>query len=342
MDIETFDFHLPEEQIAQEPLEDRLASKLLVLNKTKESIAHESFTDLKDHFKKGDCLVFNNTKVLPARLYGIKKDTGAKIEVLLLKETERNRWEALTKPAKKVSLGTELVFGEGLLTAKCVGFGEQGIRIFDLSYEGILYEVLEEIGEMPLPPYIKKRLDDQNRYQTSFAKEEGSAAAPTAGLHFTEEYINDLKGKGVEVLYITLHVGLGTFRPVTVDRIEDHTMQAEFYQIDKATADQLAKAQQEDRRIFAVGTTVTRTLESLVQKHGGFKEDKGWTDIFIYPPYEFKAIDGLVTNFHLPKSTLLMLVSAFSSRKMTMKAYEEAVKQNYRFFSFGDCMLIEP
>src|SRR5690625_1388114 len=342
MDIEAFDFHLPEELIAQTPLNDRTASRMLVLNKSEQTISHERFTDLKRHFKKGDCLVLNNTKVLPARLYGHKKDTGAKIEILLLREINNNKWEALTRPAKKVPAGTEIVFGHGLLTAKCVDYGEQGIRVFDLKYDGILYEILDQLGEMPLPPYIKEKLDNQDRYQTHFAEKEGSAAAPTAGLHFTKEYMEELKIMGVEIHYVTLHVGLGTFRPVTVSNIEEHTMHSEYYEMNKETAEKLEKARSEGRRIFAVGTTVTRTLETIVGKFGHFKEDKDWTDIFIYPPYKFSAVDGIITNFHLPKSTLLMLVSAFTTRELTLKAYEEAVRKHYRFFSFGDCMLILP
>lgn len=342
MNIEKFDFHLPEELIAQTPLLNRTSSKMLLLNKSKETIVHEEFINLKRHLKKGDCLVLNNTKVLPARLFGKKKDTGARIEILLLKEIGKDRWEALTRPARKVPIGSELVFGNGLLRAKCIDEGEQGLRIFELSYEGILLEVLETIGQMPLPPYIKERLEDRDRYQTFYAKEEGSAAAPTAGLHFTKEYIDELKKLGIEIIYITLHVGLGTFRPVTVEDIKDHTMHAEYYEMDQEAADRLYKAQLENRRIIAVGTTVTRTLEAIMEKHGKFTADRGWTDIFIYPPYTFKGVDGMLTNFHLPKSTLLMLVSAFTKREFMLKAYEEAIKNHYRFFSFGDCMLILP
>lgn len=342
MNIEKFDFNLPEELIAQTPLLDRSSSRMLVLNKSKETIAHEQFTDLKKHLKKGDCLVLNNTKVLAARLFGKKKDTGANIEILLLKERSEDRWEALARPARKVPLGTDLIFADGILEAKCVGEGEEGLRIFDLSYAGNLFEILEKIGQMPLPPYIKEELKDKDRYQTSYAKKAGSAAAPTAGLHFTREYMAELEDMGVELLSITLHVGLGTFRPVTVSNIKDHSMHAEYYELDQDTAKALERAKGENRRIIAVGTTVARTLESIMQKKGGYEADRGWTDIFIYPPYEFKGIDGLLTNFHLPKSTLLMLVSAFTDRELVLRAYEEAILQRYRFFSFGDCMLILP
>lgn len=340
MDISAFDFHLPEHLIAQTPLKNRTASKMLVVNKSKGFLSHGLFTDLIHYVQEGDCIVLNDTKVLPARLYGVKEDTGARIEILLLREINHNRWEALVKPAKRVSVDTKIVFGDGKLVATCKQFGEQGIRIFDLSYEGNLTDVLDDLGEMPLPPYIKERLSDKERYQTHFAKKEGSSAAPTAGLHFTPEYLTKIKEKGVNILYVTLHVGLGTFRPVTVSNIHEHKMHEEYYEISKETANILNQAKEKGNKIFAIGTTVTRTLESNINKFGQFKEDRDWTDIFIYPPYEFKGVDHLLTNFHLPKSTLLMLVSAFASRELILQAYEEAILNNYRFFSFGDCMLI--
>lgn len=342
MDLSTFDFNLPENLIAQNPRKDRNASKMLVVHKSTGQLAHKRFTDLINYLEKGDCLVLNNTKVLPARLYGRKEDTGANIEILLLRELQKDRWEALAKPARKVPVGATISFGNGLLVAKCVEIGNQGIRVFDLNYEGIIYNVLDQLGEMPLPPYIKKKLKDKDRYQTIYAKKEGSAAAPTAGLHFTQEQLEKIKDKGVKIVYLTLHVGLGTFRPVTAEKVEDHKMHAEYYEISKETAQILNAVKDKGNRIFAVGTTVTRTLETNIKSHGCFKEDRGWTDIFIYPPFSFQAIDGLITNFHLPKSTLLMLVSAFSSKELIFKAYEEAIQNDYRFFSFGDSMLILP
>ncbi|MED4474274.1 MULTISPECIES: tRNA preQ1(34) S-adenosylmethionine ribosyltransferase-isomerase QueA [Bacillaceae] len=342
MNIEDFDYHLPEELIAQTPLKDRTSSRLLVLDRQTKNVKHEHFSDIKKYLKPGDCLVLNNTKVLPARLYGIKEDTGAKIEVLLLHQKEEDTWEVLTKPAKKVKKGTVLVFGDGLLQATCVGFKEHGGRILEFSYDGIFYEVLDQLGEMPLPPYIKEQLpeEDKDRYQTVYAKEEGSAAAPTAGLHFTSELLDEIKEMGVTIAFITLHVGLGTFRPVSVDKIEEHEMHSEFYQMTKETADTLNKVKENGGRIISVGTTSTRTLETIRRDHDKFVETSGWTDIFIYPPYEFKAIDGLITNFHLPKSTLIMLVSALVDKDTILRAYNEAVEERYRFFSFGDAMLI--
>ncbi|MFD1167997.1 tRNA preQ1(34) S-adenosylmethionine ribosyltransferase-isomerase QueA [Oceanobacillus caeni] len=342
MNIEDFDYHLPEELIAQTPLKDRTSSRLLVLDRQTKNVKHEHFSDIKKYLKPGDCLVLNNTKVLPARLYGIKENTGAKIEVLLLHQKEEDTWEVLTKPAKKVKKGTVLVFGDGLLQATCVGFKEHGGRILEFSYDGIFYEVLDQLGEMPLPPYIKEQLpeEDKDRYQTVYAKEEGSAAAPTAGLHFTSELLNEIKEMGVTIAFITLHVGLGTFRPVSVDKIEEHEMHSEFYQMTKETADTLNKVKENGGRIISVGTTSTRTLETIRRDHDKFVETSGWTDIFIYPPYEFKAIDGLITNFHLPKSTLIMLVSALVDKDTILRAYNEAVEERYRFFSFGDAMLI--
>ncbi|RKQ37895.1 tRNA preQ1(34) S-adenosylmethionine ribosyltransferase-isomerase QueA [Oceanobacillus halophilus] len=341
MNIEDFDFDLPEELIAQTPLKDRTSSRLLVLDKESKEISHQHFRDIKKYLKPGDCLVLNNTKVLPARLYGVKEDTGAKIEVLLLHQDEKDTWEVLTKPAKKVKEGTKLIFGDGLLKATCTGYKNHGGRILQFSYDGIFYEVLDKLGEMPLPPYIKEQLPEKERYQTVYAKEEGSAAAPTAGLHFTNELLQEIKDMGVTISFITLHVGLGTFRPVSVDSVEEHEMHAEFYQMTKKTADTLNKVKEDGGRIISIGTTSTRTLETIARDHDGqFVESSGWTDIFIYPPYEFKAINGLITNFHLPKSTLIMLVSALVDRETILKAYNEAVKERYRFFSFGDAMLI--
>ncbi|WP_366247234.1 tRNA preQ1(34) S-adenosylmethionine ribosyltransferase-isomerase QueA [Terribacillus aidingensis] len=341
MDIQDYDFHLPEELIAQTPLQDRTASRLLVLNKEEKTMEHRHFADIGDYLKAGDCLVLNDTRVLPARLYGIKKDTQAKVEILLLKQIEGDSWEVLVKPAKKVKVGTELSFGDGKLTAVCKELLEHGGRIVEFHYDGIFYEVLEQLGEMPLPPYIKEQLPDQERYQTVYAKEQGSAAAPTAGLHFTKELLANLQEKGVEIAFITLHVGLGTFRPVSVESIEEHEMHAEFYQMSQETADQLTRIRANGGRIISVGTTSTRTLETITRDHDGkFVAASGWTDIFIYPGFTYRAIDGLITNFHLPKSTLIMLVSAFAGRDFILDAYRTAVEERYRFFSFGDAMLL--
>ncbi|WP_345239877.1 tRNA preQ1(34) S-adenosylmethionine ribosyltransferase-isomerase QueA [Pontibacillus salipaludis] len=340
MNINDFDFDLPEELIAQTPLEDRTSSRLLVMDREKETIDHKHFYNITSYLNPGDCLVLNNTRVLPARLYGVKEDTGAKVEVLLLHQRQGDEWEVLVKPAKKIKLGTKISFGDGKLVAECTELQDHGGRILTFSYEGIFLEVLESLGEMPLPPYIKEQVSDRERYQTVYSKEEGSAAAPTAGLHFTKELLQEIQDKGVEIAYITLHVGLGTFRPVSVDSVEEHDMHAEFYQMSKETADQLNRIHNNGGRIIPVGTTSTRTLETIARDHGSFKEASGWTDIFIYPPYDFKAIDGLITNFHLPKSTLIMLVSALSGKEFVMRAYKEAVEEQYRFFSFGDAMLI--
>ncbi|MBM7597831.1 S-adenosylmethionine:tRNA ribosyltransferase-isomerase [Virgibacillus halotolerans] len=341
MNIEDFNFDLPEELIAQTPLLDRTASRLLVLNRKTGDISHQHFTDIKGYFKKGDCLVLNDTRVLPARLHGVKQDTGANIEVLLLHQQARDSWEVLVKPAKKVKLGTQLIFGEGKLKASCTEIKDHGGRTLEFTYDGIFYEVLDELGEMPLPPYIKEQLPEKERYQTVFAREEGSAAAPTAGLHFTNELLDEIRAMGVTIAFITLHVGLGTFRPVSVDQIDDHEMHSEFYHMTKDTADTLNKVKENNGRIISVGTTSTRTLETIARDNQGtFVEATGWTDIFIYPPYEFQAIDGLITNFHLPKSTLIMLVSALTNRETILSAYNEAVRERYRFFSFGDAMLI--
>jgi len=341
MKVDLFDFHLPEELIAQVPLENRSESRLMVLDKKTGDLQHTIFKNILEYLRPGDCLVLNDTRVLPARLFGIKEDTGAKIEVLLLKQVEGDKWETLVKPAKRVKEGTKIVFGNGLLSAVCTGESEHGGRVLEFSYEGIFYEVLDELGEMPLPPYIKEQLDDQDRYQTVYAKERGSAAAPTAGLHFTEELLEDIRAKGVHITFITLHVGLGTFRPVSAETIEDHEMHSEFYIMSEDTSRLLNEVREQGGRIISVGTTSTRTLETIATANQGrFQASSGWTDIFIYPGYEFKAIDGMITNFHLPKSTLIMLVSALAGREHVLHAYNTAVKENYRFFSFGDAMLI--
>ncbi len=340
MNVEEFDYHLPESLIAQTPLKNRDQSRLLVLGRKTGNIAHKHFTDIMDYFETGDTLVLNDTRVMPARLFGLKEETGAKVEMLMLTRIEDNDWEVLLKPAKRIKVGNTLSFGNGKIIAECIKELEQGGRIMRLHYEGILEERLDELGEMPLPPYIKERLDDPDRYQTVYAKENGSAAAPTAGLHFTDELLQKIKDKGVNIAFITLHVGLGTFRPVSVENINDHEMHSEYYQMTKETADILNKTKENGHRIISVGTTSTRTLETIRRDHEQFVATSGWTDIFIYPGFEYKAIDGLITNFHLPKSTLVMLVSAFSSREYILNAYKEAVKLKYRFFSFGDAMLI--
>ncbi|EOR25572.1 tRNA preQ1(34) S-adenosylmethionine ribosyltransferase-isomerase QueA [Cytobacillus oceanisediminis] len=342
MKVDLFDFHLPEELIAQTPLEDRTSSRLMIVNKVTGELQHRKFKDIYEYINPGDCLVLNDTRVLPARLHGEKEDTGAHIEVLLLKQQENDKWETLVKPAKRVKEGTIITFGEGKLKAVCVKELEHGGRILDFQYEGIFYEILDQLGEMPLPPYIKEKLDDQDRYQTVYAKERGSAAAPTAGLHFTTELLDALKEKGVHILFITLHVGLGTFRPVNVEDVDKHEMHAEFYQLNQETAALLNKVRAQGGRILSVGTTSTRTLETIATANNGeFVESSGWTSIFIYPGYEFKGIDGMITNFHLPKSTLIMLVSALAGRENVLHAYETAVKERYRFFSFGDAMFIQ-
>ncbi|QHN49990.1 tRNA preQ1(34) S-adenosylmethionine ribosyltransferase-isomerase QueA [Geobacillus stearothermophilus] len=341
MKVDLFDFHLPEELIAQTPLPDRAASRLMVLDKRTGAIRHETFRNIISYLNPGDCLVLNDTRVMPARLYGEKAETGGTVEVLLLKQLDGDRWETLVKPGKRVKPGTKLTFGGGKLQAVCLDTLEHGGRVLEFSYDGLFYEVLAELGEMPLPPYIKEKLDDPERYQTVYAREIGSAAAPTAGLHFTEELLDAIREKGVHIAFITLHVGLGTFRPVQVDDVEKHDMHAEFYQMSEETAETLNRVRNQGGRIIAVGTTSTRTLETIAGKHNGrFVAESGWTDIFIYPGYEFKGIDGLVTNFHLPKSTLIMLVSALAGREHILHAYEVAVKERYRFFSFGDAMLI--
>ena len=341
MKVEDFNYNLPEELIAQTPLEKRDSSRLLVLDKQTGEIEHKHFTDIINYLNEGDTLVLNDTKVLPARLIGVKEETNAIIEILLLKNTEGDNWECLVKPARRIKVGTIVTFGDGKLKAECISEGEDGIRHFKLLYKGILLEILEELGTMPLPPYIHEKLEDQSRYQTVYAKEVGSAAAPTAGLHFTKELLKDIENKGVNIAYVTLHVGLGTFRPVSVDTIEEHEMHSEYYSMTKEVAELLNKTKENGKRIIAVGTTSTRTLETIASKYDGFKECSGWTNIFIYPGYKFKAIDSLSTNFHLPKSTLVMLVSALAGRENILNAYNEAVKEKYRFFSFGDAMFIK-
>ena len=341
MKVEDFNYNLPEELIAQTPLEKRDSSRLLVLDKKTGEIEHRHFTDIINYLNEGDTLVLNDTKVLPARLIGVKEETNAVIEILLLKNTEGDNWECLVKPARRIKVGTIVTFGEGKLKAECIEEGEDGIRHFKLLYKGILLEILEELGTMPLPPYIHEKLEDQSRYQTVYAKEVGSAAAPTAGLHFTKELLQSIEEKGVNIAYVTLHVGLGTFRPVSVDTIEEHEMHSEYYSMTKEVAELLNNTKKNGKRIIAVGTTSTRTLETIATKYNEFKECSGWTNIFIYPGYEFKAIDSLSTNFHLPKSTLVMLVSALAGRENILNAYNEAVKEKYRFFSFGDAMFIK-
>ena len=341
MKLEDFDYYLPEELIAQTPLVKRDESRLLVLDKETGEIEHKKFYDIIDYLTPGDTLVLNDTKVLPARLIGTKEETGAVIEVLLLKNIEGDKWECLTKPARRIKEGTVVTFGNGELKAKCCGVFDEGIRHFELIYDGILMEILEHLGTMPLPPYIHENLEDQSLYQTVYAKEVGSAAAPTAGLHFTKELLKQIEEKGVNIAYVTLHVGLGTFRPVSVDNIEEHEMHSEFYSMTKEVADLLNKTKKEGHNIIAVGTTSTRTLETIASQYNEFKECNGWTNIFIYPGYEFKGIDKLITNFHLPKSTLVMLVSALAGRENILNAYKVAVEDKYRFFSFGDAMFIK-
>lgn len=340
MKTSDFDYFLPENLIAQTPLSDRSASRLLLVDRYSTSLKHDVFKNITDYLLPGDVLVLNDTKVLPARLLGIKKETNAVIEVLLLTELGNDTWETLTKPAKRVKIGSEISFGNGILVARCVGIGEEGIRHFKMIYQGIFLEILDRLGEMPLPPYIHERLTDPNRYQTVYSKAVGSAAAPTAGLHFTEQLLDRIKANGTIICTLTLHVGLGTFRPVQVDDVNKHKMHSEFYRLDSETAAILNRAKAENRRIIAVGTTSTRTLETIFKKYQSFVSDSGWTDIFIYPGFNFQAIDGLITNFHLPKSTLIMLVSAFTSKDIIMNAYGKAVEEKYRFFSFGDSMFI--
>lgn len=335
-----FDFYLPKKLIAQTPLLNRSESRMLVLNRSTGLIEHRHFNDIVEYLQPGDVLVRNNTRVIPARLLGIKEVTGAHVELLLLRQKEDDIWECLVGNARTVKEGTIIDFGEGKLKAECLEVKDEGLRIFKMHYEGIFYELLDELGQMPLPPYIKEKLQDKDRYQTVYAKVNGSAAAPTAGFHFTEELFAKIKAKGVEVIDVTLHVGLGTFRPVEADKIEDHIMHEEYYFIDEKAAERLNLAKQEKRRIIAIGTTSVRTLEANYSKYGKFVATSDKTHIFIFPGYEFKAVDTIVTNFHLPKSTLVMLVSAFATKELIMKAYTEAIELEYRFFSFGDGMLI--
>jgi S-adenosylmethionine:tRNA ribosyltransferase-isomerase len=341
MKTDDFDYELPEELIAQHPIEKRDSSRLLILDKETGNIEHKYFTDIIDYLDENDVLVLNDTKVLPARLIGVKEDTNAIIEVLLLNDKGSSNWECLTKPARRIKVGTIVSFGNGELKAECIEEKDEGIRVFKLLYSGILYEILDKLGEMPLPPYIHEKLLDKDRYQTVYAKALGSAAAPTAGLHFTEELLNKIKDKGIKVCFITLHVGLGTFRPVSVEDVTKHIMHSEYYEMNKDTAEILNEAKNNKKRIISVGTTTTRTLETIINKYNEFKECSGWTDIFIYPGYKFRAIDSLITNFHLPKSTLMMLVSALAGKDNIFKAYKEAIKERYRFFSFGDSMFIK-
>lgn len=340
MKRQDFYYELPEELIAQDPLEDRSSSRLLVLDKESGLVSHHVFKDITDYLHRGDCLVINDTKVIPARLVGSKIGTDARIEVLLLKRKENDIWETLVKPGKKAKIGTRISFGEGILTGEVIDVVEEGNRLIQFSYEGIFEEILDRLGQMPLPPYITHQLEDKNRYQTVYAKHSGSAAAPTAGLHFTPELLEEIQKKGVDIARVTLHVGLGTFRPVKADDILEHHMHSEFFQIDEAAAMKINKAKDTGGKVICVGTTSCRTIESAADKTGHIAAKSGWTDIFIYPGYEFKLLDGLITNFHLPESTLIMLVSALAGREHVLAAYEEAVKERYRFFSFGDAMVI--
>lgn len=341
MDLKEFYYYLPQELIAQEPLKDRAKSRLLVLDRETGHIEHRIFEDIVDYLNPGDCLVLNDTRVIPARLIGSRQDTGGKIEFVLLKKTGINIWEVLVKPGKRAKIGSEFVFGDGRLKAKVLGYTDAGGRVVEFFYEGIFEQVLDELGQMPVPPYIKKKLKDRERYQTVYAREPGSAAAPTAGLHFTKELLEKIRQKRVRIVFITLHVGLGTFRPVKVQKIEEHRMHEEYYEVSPETAEIINNTKENGHRIIAVGTTSTRTLETVGSGDGRVKPQSGWSGIFIYPGYKFKVIDGLITNFHLPESTLIMLVSAFAGKDKVFKAYEEAIKKRYRFYSFGDAMFIK-
>ena len=340
MDVKDFYFDLPQELIAQDPLEDRASSRLLVLDRSTGEVEHRKFRDILEYLNPGDCLVINDTKVIPARLIGSKEGTDAKIEVLLLKRKENDIWETLVKPGKKAKPGTVIRFGDGILKGTVVDVVEEGNRLIQFSYEGIFEEILDQLGQMPLPPYITHQLKDKNRYQTVYAKHEGSAAAPTAGLHFTKELLQEIKDRGVKIAHVTLHVGLGTFRPVKVENVLDHHMHSEFYVVEESEAEKINSTKREGGRVICVGTTSCRTIESASDENGVLKAGSGWTDIFIYPGYQFKILDCLITNFHLPESTLVMLVSALAGREHVLAAYEEAVKKRYRFFSFGDAMFI--
>ena len=339
MKTSEFDFELPQELIAQRPLTDRKTSRLLVVHKNSGELEHKHFYDIVYYFHEGDGLVRNNTRVIPARLFGTKEETGAHVECLLLKQ-DGDVWECLVGNAKVVKMDTIISFGDGRLKAQCIGIGDKGIRKMKMIYDGIFMEILESLGNVPLPPYIREKLDDPERYQTVYAKVNGSAAAPTAGLHFTPEIFEALKAKGVIVLDVTLHVGLGTFRPMDTENIEEHVMHSEYYEVDEATAEALNKAKAEGRRIISVGTTSTRTLETVMKKYGEFRACSGETDIFIYPGYKWEAVDCIITNFHLPKSTLIMMICSFASKELIFKAYEQAIQERYRFFSFGDSMMI--
>ena len=340
MKRQDFYYELPEELIAQDPLEDRSSSRLLVLDKESGVVSHHVFREIAGYLKEGDCLVINDTKVLPARLIGAKEGTNAKIEILLLKRRENNIWETLVKPGKKAKIGTKIHFGDGILSGEVVDVVEEGNRLIQFAYEGIFEEILDQLGQMPLPPYITHQLEDKNRYQTVYAAHTGSAAAPTAGLHFTPELLKNIEERGVDIAKVTLHVGLGTFRPVKVDEITDHHMHSEFYQIDEEAAAKINRAKENGKRVICVGTTSCRTVESAADENGRLRACSGWTEIFIYPGYRFKVLDCLITNFHLPESTLIMLVSALAGRENVLAAYEEAVRERYRFFSFGDAMLV--
>ena len=340
MDVKDFYYDLPQELIAQDPLEDRSSSRLMVLDKITGEVEHRHFKDIVEYLRPGDCLVINNTKVIPARLYGVKEGTEAKIEILLLKRKENDIWECLVKPGKKARPGAKITFGDGILTGEIIDIVDEGNRLIQFHYDGIFEEILDRLGQMPLPPYITHQLQDKNRYQTVYAKYDGSAAAPTAGLHFTPELLQQVRDMGVEIAEVTLHVGLGTFRPVKETDVLKHHMHSEFYKIEQSEADKINKAKKEGHRVIAVGTTSTRTLESAADENGFLTEKSGWTEIFIYPGYQFKVIDALITNFHLPESTLLMLVSALAGKENIMHAYETAVQEKYRFFSFGDAMII--
>lgn len=341
MKKEDFYFDLPEELIAQDPLLDRSSSRLLVLDKESGAVEHHVFRDVVDYLEEGDCLVVNETKVIPARLFGARVGTEAKIEVLLLKRGENDTWETLVRPGKKAKIGTQISFGDGLLVGEVVDVVEEGNRLIRFEYEGIFEEILDQLGQMPLPPYITHQLEDKNRYQTVYAKHSGSAAAPTAGLHFTPELLRKIEEKGVDIARVTLHVGLGTFRPVKVENILEHHMHSEFYEVSAEAADKINRAKENGKRVICVGTTSCRTVESAADEEGRLRECSGWTDIFIYPGYQFKVLDNLITNFHLPESTLVMLVSALAGREHVLEAYGEAIREKYRFFSFGDAMFIK-
>lgn len=341
MKVTDFDFYLPEELIAQHPMEKRDEARLMVMDKENGEIEHKVFKDIIDYLEQGDCLVLNDTRVLPARLIGSKEETGGKIEFLLLKRVDKDTWETLVKPGKRAQIGTRFVFGDGELKAEVIGLGEEGSRIVKFEYEGIFEEVLDKLGQMPLPPYITEKLEDKEMYQTVYSREQGSAAAPTAGLHFTKELLEKIKEKGVNIAFLTLHVGLGTFRPVKVENIEEHNMHSEYYCISKATADIINKTKESGKNVIAVGTTSCRTLETIGDENGKVREQSGWTDIFIFPGYKYKVVDKLITNFHLPQSTLIMLVSALAGKENVMNAYKTAVNEKYKFFSFGDAMFVK-